>query len=104
GLISPARGVACNRIPPESASGFARAAAAGGVCTCGGAMRETDTALVLRARDGDRAAFEELVRRTSRLVFARLYLDTGSVHRAEDLLQEALLLAFPSLPKLTAPA
>jgi RNA polymerase sigma-70 factor (ECF subfamily) len=67
-------------------------------------MRETDTALVLRARDGDRAAFEELVRRTSRLVFARLYLDTGSVHRAEDLLQETLLLAFRSLRKLTDPA
>ena len=26
-------------------------------------MSETDTALVVRARDGDRAAFEELVRR-----------------------------------------
>src|SRR5436305_14321257 len=67
-------------------------------------MRETDTALVLRARAGDRAAFEELVRRTSRLVFARLYLDTGSVHRAEDLLQETLLLAFRSMRRLTDPA
>ena len=67
-------------------------------------MSETDTALVLRARDGDRAAFEELVRRTSRLVFARLYLDTGSVHRAEDLLQETLLSAYRSLRKLTDPA
>jgi RNA polymerase sigma-70 factor (ECF subfamily) len=59
---------------------------------------------VQRARDGDRAAFEELVRRTSRLVFARLYLETGSVHRAEDLLQETLLLAFRSLHRLTEPA
>ena len=67
-------------------------------------MRETDTALVLRARAGDRAAFEELVRRTSRLIFARLYLDTGSVHRAEDLLQETLLLAYRSLRKLTDPS
>ena len=67
-------------------------------------MSETDTALVLRARDGDRAAFEELVRRTSRLVFARLYLDTGRTHRADDLLQETYLLAFRSLRGLTNPA
>jgi RNA polymerase sigma-70 factor (ECF subfamily) len=64
-------------------------------------MGETDTALVVRARDGDRAAFEELVRRTSRLVFARLYLDTGSVQRAEDLLQETLLRAYRSLRRVT---
>ena len=67
-------------------------------------MSESETALVVRARDGDRAAFEELVRRTSRLVFARLYLDTGSAHRAEDLLQETLLLAFRSVRRLADPA
>jgi RNA polymerase sigma-70 factor (ECF subfamily) len=67
-------------------------------------MSETDTALVSRARSGDRAAFEELVRRTSRLVFARLYLDTGSADRAEDLLQETYLLACRSLRKLVDPA
>ena len=66
-------------------------------------MSETDTALVVRARDGDQTAFEELVRRTSRLVFARLFLDTGNAHRAEDLLQETLLLAFRSLKKLDNP-
>jgi RNA polymerase sigma-70 factor (ECF subfamily) len=66
-------------------------------------MSETDTALVSRARSGDRAAFEELVRRTSRLVFARLYLDTGNADRAEDLLQETYLLACRSLRKLADP-
>lgn len=66
-------------------------------------MSETDTALVARARDGDRAAFEELVRRTSRLVYARLYLDTGRRERAEDLLQETYLLAFRSLGRLLDP-
>jgi RNA polymerase sigma-70 factor (ECF subfamily) len=66
-------------------------------------MSETDTALVRRARDGDRAAFEELVRRTSRLVFARLYLDTGNAARAEDLLQETLLAAYRSLRRLEKP-
>lgn len=67
-------------------------------------MSETDTELVIRARDGDQTAFEELVRRTSRLAFARLFLDTGNAHRAEDLLQETLLLAFRSLKKLENPA
>jgi RNA polymerase sigma-70 factor (ECF subfamily) len=67
-------------------------------------MSETDTALVSRARGGDRAAFEELVRRTSRLVFARLYLDTGSADRTEDLLQETYLLACRSIRRLIDPA
>ena len=67
-------------------------------------MSETDTALVVRARDGDRAAFEELVRRTSRLVYARLYLDTGRADRVEDLLQETFLQAFRALRSLTDPA
>jgi RNA polymerase sigma-70 factor (ECF subfamily) len=66
-------------------------------------MSDTDTALVLRARDGDRAAFEELVRRTSRLVFARLFLETGCAHRAEDLLQDTLLQAFRALSRLEDP-
>ncbi len=66
-------------------------------------MSETDTALVLRARDGDRAAFEELVRRTSRLVFARLYLDTGRSDRVDDLVQETFLLAYRSLRGLSNP-
>jgi RNA polymerase sigma-70 factor (ECF subfamily) len=66
-------------------------------------MSETDEALVRKAQNGDRAAFEELVRRTSRLVFARLYLETGDAHRAEDLLQETLLLAFRSLRQLDDP-
>src|SRR5262245_20813705 len=62
---------------------------------------ETEEALVESAKRGSRAAFEELVRRTSRLVFARLYLETGDTHQAEDLLQETLLVAFRSLPQLT---
>ncbi len=63
-------------------------------------MGEDEVALVRRARNGDRAAFEELVRRTSRLVYARLYLDTGDAHHAEDLLQETLLRAFRSIGRL----
>jgi RNA polymerase sigma-70 factor (ECF subfamily) len=67
-------------------------------------MTESDTALVSRARGGDHAAFEEIVRRTSRLVFARLYLDTGSADRAEELLQETYLLALRSIRKLIDPS
>src|SRR5205823_5735080 len=67
-------------------------------------MTDPEEALVRSAQGGDRAAFEELVRRTSRLVFARLYLETGDTCRAEDLLQDTLLTAFRSLGQLTEPA
>jgi RNA polymerase sigma-70 factor (ECF subfamily) len=63
-------------------------------------MSQSDEVLVKQARDGDRTAFEELVRRTSRLVFARLYLETGDVHKAEDLSQETLLAAYRALHQL----
>ncbi|MBV8881663.1 MAG: sigma-70 family RNA polymerase sigma factor [Planctomycetaceae bacterium] len=62
---------------------------------------DNEEGLVRRARDGDRTAFEELVRRTSRMVYARLYLDTGDAHAAEDLVQETYLRAFRSLHQLT---
>src|SRR5712692_1609050 len=67
-------------------------------------LTTSEEALVRSARGGDRAAFEELVRRTSRLVYARLYLETGDAHRAEDLLQETYLSAFRSLHRLADPA
>ncbi len=67
-------------------------------------MIESDETLVRSAQGGDHAAFEELVRRTSRLVFAKLYLETGDTHQAEDLLQDTLLAAFRSLDQLTEPA
>jgi RNA polymerase sigma-70 factor (ECF subfamily) len=67
-------------------------------------MVESEEGLVLRAQRGDRGAFEELVRRTSRLVFARLYLETGDAHLAEDLLQETLLRAYSALHRLNHPA
>jgi RNA polymerase sigma-70 factor (ECF subfamily) len=64
-------------------------------------MSDGELAIVERARRGDRAAFEDLVRRTSRLVFARLYLECGDAGRAEDLLQETYLLAMRSIRGLT---
>ncbi len=66
-------------------------------------MIESEIVLVRKAQVGDRAAFEELVRRTSRLVFARLYLETGDRERSEDLLQETLLTAYRRLRWLNDP-
>jgi len=66
-------------------------------------MHATDEDLVQAAQRGERTAFEELVRRTSRLVFARLYLETGDSHAAEDLLQETWLRAYHALGRLSEP-
>lgn len=66
-------------------------------------MSEAEETLVVKARGGDRAAFEEMVRRTSRLTYARLYLETGDGHEAEDLTQETFMRAFRSLQNLTDP-
>ena len=66
-------------------------------------MLDADFILVVRAQRGERAAFEELVRRTSRLVYARIYLEIGDRHQSEDLTQETLLTAFRTLGQLTQP-
>lgn len=63
-------------------------------------MNESDADLVSNAQGGNRTALEELVRRTSRLVYARLYLETGDPHLAEDLTQETYLQATRSLRTL----
>ena len=57
-----------------------------------------------RCQAGDRAAFEQLVRRTARLLFARLYLETGDPHKAEDLVQETYFVAWRSIGQVTEPA
>lgn len=67
-------------------------------------VNDSDEVLVSRSQRGDRAAFEELVRRTARLVFSRLYLETGSSDRAEDLAQETYLLAWRKIRQVTDPA
>ena len=68
-------------------------------------MVESDEALVVRSQSGDRAAFEQLVRRTARLVFARVYPDVGGdSHRAEDLVQETFLTAWRSIGQVDDPA
>jgi len=67
-------------------------------------VSDSDDILVQRSQRGERGAFEELVRRTSRLIYARIYLETGDAHRTEDLVQEAFLQAWRSLEQLSDPA
>jgi RNA polymerase sigma-70 factor (ECF subfamily) len=66
-----------------------------------GGVNETDEELVSRSQKGDRLAFEELVHRTARLVFSRLYLETGDAHRAEDMAQDTFLLAWRKIRQMT---
>lgn len=65
---------------------------------------EAEVELVLRSQQGDRRAFETLVRQTARLVYCRLYLDVRDAHQAEDLTQETLLIAWRSIAQVTEPA
>ena len=67
-------------------------------------MSDSDEALVIKSRGGDRAAFEELVRRTARLVYTRAYLEAGDPHRAEDLVQETFLIAWRSIRQVKEPS
>lgn len=60
----------------------------------------TDDLLVQDARRGQRPAFEQLVRRTARLVYARIYLDTMDSHLSEDLVQETYLIAWKRIGNL----
>jgi RNA polymerase sigma-70 factor (ECF subfamily) len=64
---------------------------------------EADEVLVNRSRSGDRSAFEELVRRTGRLVYAQAFLETGNAFEAEDLTQETFLLAWRSIRQVNRP-
>ena len=63
-------------------------------------MAQLDETLVAKSRTGDPEAFEELVRRTARLVFTRAYLETGDRQRSEDLTQEAYLRAWRSIRQI----
>lgn len=64
------------------------------------AMREAadEQALVLRARAGDREAFDELVRLHFARVYAFLHRMIGSHEDAEDLAQESFVRAWRALP------
>ena len=60
-------------------------------------MADADSELVLRSRQADTAAFEELIRQHQRMVHALTYRMTGSLADAEDLAQETFIRAYDQL-------
>ena len=60
-------------------------------------MKESDTELVARARQGDKAAFEQLVLRHQRYVFNLAYRVLGDYTEAEDMTQEAFVRVWRGL-------
>lgn len=55
--------------------------------------------LISRARQGDDAAWEALMRLHQEPAFRLAYLFLGDAHQAEDVVQEAFLRAFYALPR-----
>jgi RNA polymerase sigma-70 factor (ECF subfamily) len=68
----------------------------------GGTM-ETLEEIVLRARDGDHAAFEEIVRRFSRRAVATAHFIAGDLHAGEEAAQDAFVTAWRKLGDLRDP-
>jgi hypothetical protein len=62
---------------------------------------ETDEALMLRVGRGDRAAFNEIVRRYSKRMVNLAYQITGDRDAAEDLAQETFFRAYRSAARYT---
>jgi RNA polymerase sigma-70 factor (ECF subfamily) len=67
-------------------------------------VTESDQRLIEGSRKGDRRAFEEIVRQTARLVYAKIALNVPDRHRAEDLTQEVYLIAWRSIGDLHEPS
>jgi RNA polymerase sigma-70 factor, ECF subfamily len=55
------------------------------------------TALAVRAQKGDRKAFEQIVRSTARLVYARIAATVRDRQKAEDLTQDTFIAAWKGI-------
>jgi RNA polymerase sigma-70 factor (ECF subfamily) len=66
-----------------------------------GRSGESDEQLMLRVGQGDRAAFDEIVRRYTRKMINLAYQITGDRDLAEDISQETFLRAYKSAPRYT---
>jgi len=66
-------------------------------------MGDTDATLVRRSRQGDAAAFEELVRRHMRKAYLTALAQLGDVAAAEDVTQDALIAALERLDDCREP-
>jgi RNA polymerase sigma factor (sigma-70 family) len=70
----------------------------------GRAVASEDAKLVERAKDGDRAAYEKLVRGHQVVAFRTAYLITGDASEAEDAAQEAFVKAYRALGRFRSGA
>jgi RNA polymerase sigma-70 factor, ECF subfamily len=59
--------------------------------------RDEEWGWIRRSREGDLAAFEELIRRYQQMIHALTFRMTGSMSDAEDLSQEVFIQAFRKL-------
>lgn len=59
--------------------------------------------LAAQAAQGDRASFSSLVQLTQQPLFRRAYVQLGEQQEAEDVVQEVLIQAWRSLPRLRDP-
>lgn len=60
---------------------------------------ETEDDLVNRARDGDLAAYDDLIRRYQERIYATVYHMTSNHEDANDIAQDVFIKAFQALPK-----
>lgn len=92
------------RVPASEPAGDGGAGDGGAGDGAAGAGAADDAALVARARRGDAAAFEALVARHYRAVFAVALAVLGSAADAEDATQDAFAVGLARLDDCRTPA